>query len=91
MVGTLHQQAVEMKTGGLVAELVVEMDDNLVVHIGVDGGNRPLAVDSNDRPLESTIWIRRGPSDVEVIGDSFGVDCGHEGGKERRCRYKPAA
>lgn len=71
-------QTVEMERSGLVAELVVHIDDNLVAHIDSDLRDRPLVVDANDRSVEGTIRVSGDPSDVEVIGDRVCDDRGGE-------------
>lgn len=37
MVGAIHVEAVEVQRGGLVAQVVVGVDDDLITHIGLDG------------------------------------------------------
>jgi hypothetical protein len=58
----------EMQGGGLIPQLVVEVDDDPVPDGGVDDGDGPLTVDANDGTFIQTIWIGGHPGDIEVIG-----------------------
>lgn len=83
--GPVHEKAVEMERGRLVAQLVVDIDDDAVSYVGLNAWNRPLAVDADDGPLMRAIWIRRDPSDVEVVCDGGGRDEAQRGGQQKRC------
>jgi hypothetical protein len=72
MSGTIHVQAVEMKTGRLVSQLVVNLNDNVVADIGSDNWKRPLAIDANCWSNKSTVWIGINPGDVEVVDNVSG-------------------
>lgn len=61
-----------MERGRLVAELVGDMDDDLVADGGADNGRRPVAVDADDGAHLQSIWAVLDPGDVEVIGDGGG-------------------
>jgi hypothetical protein len=67
--GPVHEKAVEMEGGALVAELIIDIDDDLVANGGGHDGQWPLAVDANGWPLEHAIWVGSDPGDVEVVGD----------------------
>lgn len=82
-VGTDLVDAVKVNTGGLVAKLVGEVDNDGVSHGGLDLGARPLAIDTNDGPRN----IERGsvdPSGLPVVGHSRGKGrIGPSQGEER--------
>lgn len=56
----------EMKTTSLVAELILDVDDDPIPDSSGDGRYRPLSVDANDWAREP-IWLSYYPSDVEVV------------------------
>lgn len=67
MVASVHVEAVEMQRGGLVAQVVVGVDDDPVTNVDLDTRNRPLAVDSNNWTLVGTVRVSSDPANVEVI------------------------
>jgi hypothetical protein len=79
----IHEDAVEMQRGGLIAELVVNVDDNLVALGRPHDGKRPLSIDANGWPLEHAIGICPDPGDVEIVGDDCCLCAGQEE-KQRR-------
>lgn len=68
-VGSLLHQTVEMETGGLVPQFIVDVDDDMIPDIGFESGTWPLAVDAYDRPHLGAIRVGINPCDVPVIGD----------------------
>lgn len=80
LVGAVHVDAVEVQGGGLVTELVVDIDNDTVALGGPHDGQRPLPIDANGRPLEGAIWVRPDPGDVEVVSDGR---CFTEGDEEK--------
>lgn len=62
----------EMDTGGLVAQVVLDVDNNGVANIGPDRGAGPLVVHTNDGAREA---IRSCPNPVDrpVVGHDGGV------------------
>lgn len=84
MGGTLHEQAVKMQRGGLVAERVEDIDYQLVALVDVDGRNRPLAVDADDRAVGRTVRVGREPAYLEVVGHRGGP--GQEGVPGETCQ-----
>lgn len=76
--GAVHEETVKVQRGGLVAKLVVDIDDNAIANIGLDARNGPLVVDANDGTRKGSVWVGRDPSDVEVI-----VDGGRTGEAQR--------
>lgn len=76
--GAVHEEAVEMQRGRLVAKLVVDIDDDAIANIGLNARNGPLVVDANDGTRKGSVWVGRDPSDVEVI-----VDGGRTGEAQR--------
>ena len=72
-----------MQRGRLVAEVVVDVDNDGVVDVGVDGRDGPLAVDANGLALKGAVWVGRDPSDGKVVGDDgslYGLEKSNEGG-----------
>ena len=69
LVGAILEEAVEVQRGGLIAEIVVDVDNDGVVDVGVDGRDGPLAVDANGLALKGAVWVGRDPSDGKVVGD----------------------
>lgn len=67
--GPVHVEAVEVKGGGLVAELVIDIDNDAIALRRCHDWQGPLAVDANGWPLEKPIWVRPDPGDVKVVGD----------------------
>ena len=68
--GTSLEQAVEMQAGGLIAQLVVDVDNQRIPYGALNGRNRPTTVDTNHRPWEAACWVGNNPSDIEVIHHS---------------------
>jgi len=63
-------QTMEMQRSALVAQGVLDIDDDLVT-LGSDNWlNRPLAIDAHHWACLLSIWIRISPRDVEVVCDS---------------------
>lgn len=67
-----------MQRGRLVAQLVVDIDDNAIANVGLNARNGPLVVDANDGTRKRSVWVGCDPSDVEVI-----VDGGRTGEAQR--------
>lgn len=63
----IHIKAVKMQRGGLIAQAVVGIDNDLVSNAPENGGNGPLAIDADNWALELAIWVGSHPTDVEVI------------------------
>lgn len=74
MDGPVHEEAVEVQRGRLVAQLVVHIDDDVVADICIDARDGPLAVDADGGAVESAVGIDRDPANVEVVrhGGSLG-------------------
>lgn len=72
--GTIHVQSVEMQRGGLVAQLIVDVNNDLVTNRTCHHWQRPLVIDTNSWSHELSIRIRIDPGDVEVVSDCLG-DC----------------
>lgn len=71
-----------MKRGGLVTELIVDVDDDGVAHVGFNGRQGPFAVDADGRTGEGVVGIRVDPADVEVVLHDGGPrEADGEGGK----------
>ena len=66
---TVHVQAMKMQAGGLVPELVQNVDNNLIANSRRDVRYRPFAVYANDWTWKRTIRIRGHPGDIEVVCD----------------------
>jgi len=80
VVRAVHEQAVKVQRRGLVAQLVVDLDDDAVANVGLDLGDGPLAVDADDGARERTVRVGRHPGDVEVVVDrGRGSDAGDGG------------
>ena len=80
----IHEDAVEVQRGGLVTELVLDVDDDLVALSRPHDGQRPLPVDANGRPLEHAIGVGPDPGDVEIVGDG---SCFRACQEEKQRRY----
>jgi hypothetical protein len=63
-----------MQGGGLVAELVVQIDNHSVTNGSLDAWYGPLSIDSNDRPVEKAIRVSGDPTHIEVIDTDFAVN-----------------
>ena len=61
-----------MKAGGLVAKVVVDGDNQVVSEVNVYLRTRPLAIDADDRPGESSIRISSDPVNAPVVLDNLG-------------------
>lgn len=66
---TVHVQAVEMQTCGLISQGVLDVDDDLVAFRDYYRRQRPLSVDANDWACLLAVGIRMDPSYVEIIRD----------------------
>ncbi len=65
----LLKKSMEMKTSALIPQSVVDIDDNAISNIGIDGWTWPLAVYANDWSHHRSIWIRHDPGDIPVVRD----------------------
>jgi len=64
--------AVEMHAGSLVAQLVVEGDDNGFADVGFHGRARPLPVDADHGAPEAVgVWVCPHPGHIPVVIDSL--------------------
>ena len=72
------EQTVPVETGRLIAELVVNVYNELIADSNMDLWNRPLTVDAHDRAVLLIIRISRYPGDIEIVGDgrSLGEQAG---------------
>lgn len=61
-----QRTAMEMQTGRLVAQRIVDIYENAVAFGDVQCWNWPLVVYTNDWSAEKTVWIGLYPGDVEV-------------------------
>lgn len=68
--GAIHVEAMKVKRGRLITEIVDGVDNDLVADVGFNDGERPLSVDADSWPLEHPIGVCCYPSYVEVVGDS---------------------
>ncbi len=68
------EHAMPMQARRLISQLIVDIDNQTVSHRTLDGGNRPAAIDSNDRPWKGARWIRGYPGNVEIICDGGSLD-----------------
>ncbi len=60
-----------MKTGRLVAKVVVDVDDEEVSKVNVYLRTGPLAIDANDRPGESIVRVPVDPVNAPIVGDGL--------------------
>lgn len=65
---TIHEQAMEMKSGGLISQLIVDIDDDLIADSRRHYWQRPLIVDADGWSLEGAIRVCSDPGDVEIVG-----------------------
>ena len=63
-----------MQGGGLVAKLVVQIDNHSVTNGSLDARYGPLSIDSNDWPVEKVIGVSGDPAHIEVIGTGFAIN-----------------
>jgi hypothetical protein len=68
-----------MQRGRLVAKLVVHVDNHPVADSSLDPWYGPLSINPNDRPVEKAIRIPGDPTNIEIVGTSFGVNHRKEG------------
>lgn len=71
-VRTVLKQPVKVQAGGLVTELVVDVDGESLADVGMQGGRGPSAVDADDGTGVQSVWVAVDPADVPSIGS--GVD-----------------
>lgn len=64
---TIHEETVEMKRSGLVAQIVLHIHNHSVAHSGLDPRKWPLAVDTDRWPVELSIGICDDPANSEVV------------------------
>lgn len=67
LAGAIHEQTVEMQSCGLIPELIVNIDNDLVPYSRCDDGGWPFPIDANGWSLILTIWVCSYPADREVI------------------------
>ena len=70
---SVHEESMEVQTGRLISERVLDIDNDLVAFGSNDWGNGPLVVDTNHRACLLAIWVGVGPAYVEVICDGCAV------------------
>jgi hypothetical protein len=70
---TVHEQAMEVQTGGLIPQGVLDINNNLIAFSSNDRWNGPLVVNSNHRACLLAIGVCVGPTYVEVICDGCAV------------------
>ena len=68
---TILIDSVPMKTGRLIAKVVVDVDDEVVSQVDVYLRTRPLAIDPNDRPGKGPIRVPVDPVDAPVVCDGL--------------------
>ena len=68
--GSILVDPMEMQAGGLVAQLVLNIDNKPITFDDIDMRNRPLVVDAYDRARERIIGISCNPCYVEIVCDS---------------------
>jgi hypothetical protein len=61
-----------MQGSALIAEVIVQFDDNSVADSGLHARNWPLSIDPNDRSCVQTVRVSVEPFDGEVVGASLG-------------------
>lgn len=66
MRGAIHVETVEMQTGGLVTQLVIDIDNDPIPNSCGDVRYWPLPVNANGRAREA-IWLGCDPGDIEII------------------------
>lgn len=86
LIGTIHVEAMEMKTCTLITQLILDIDDDSVSDGSCNGWQRPLPVDPHDRTHKSAIRVGVDPAYVEIIGhrcsirdwdEAQGDECGY--------------
>ena len=60
-----------MKAGWLIAKIIVDGDNEIVSKVHVYLRTRPLAIDPNDRPGESSVGIRSDPVNAPIVLDDL--------------------
>ena len=90
---TILIKAVEVKTCGSVAKLVVDVDYQAISHRGHNRRDRPLPIDAHNSTLESAIRVSSDPTDIEVIGYRGSTDDSNEKrkgahGDQHVCNFK---
>lgn len=78
MGGVPLEQTMPVQASRLIAELVVNMYNELITDRDMDLWNRPLTIDAHDRAVLLIIRISRYPCDIEIVGDgrSLGKQAG---------------
>ena len=66
-----------MERGSRITQAILEVHDDGIANVCVDGWRWPRIVDSDCCALEKSVWVCSHPGDVEVVGHDLGV--GEEG------------
>ena len=67
-----------MQRSRLIAELVVDVDNDPIANSGFDAWDGPFSVDSDDGSVSQTIRVSRDPADNEVVCTQFSFDAEQE-------------
>lgn len=65
-------EPVEVQACALVAQIIVEIDNNVVAHIHLNQWQRPFSIDTNHSPLHHAVGIGHDPCRREIVGYDFG-------------------
>lgn len=65
---TVLKEAMKVNACALIAELIVNIGNDLVTLGEIEHWQRPLSIDTNGRTLLLSVWIGRDPGDVPVVG-----------------------
>ena len=63
----LEEETMEVKSGRLILQVVLHINDDPLVDAGLHGWNGPAAVDANHISLGHAVGVRPDPRDVEIV------------------------
>jgi hypothetical protein len=72
LVRAIHEKAVKVQRSALIAEVIVQADDDSVADSGFYARNWPLSIDTDNRSRVKTVRVPEDPAYIEVIGAQLG-------------------
>lgn len=67
VIGAIHVKSVEVNRGRLIAQIILQVDDDPVAHGGLDSRQWPLAIDANGGSVELSIRVGGHPACCKVV------------------------
>ena len=73
--------AMEVQACGRISKLVIDIHDKSIAFVDHNRRYWPLIIDADDVTWKSVVRICDDPSDIEIIGDCFGMYKGQQSGQ----------